>query len=476
MTSDGAATLPREGLRARLAEPIDGASLALLRIAFGGLMLVAAIRFWSLGWIDALYVRPAFHFTYWGFEWVRPYHHYDLGLPSWLLYVHFALLALAALGVALGAFYRVSIVLFVVLFGYVELLDATSYLNHYYAITIVGVLLAFLPAHRVASVDAWRARRAGRAMPETVPRAAVWALRAQLGIVYFFAGLAKVQPEWLLRAEPLRTWLVARTDVPLLGPFFGWEGTAYAMSWAGCAFDLSIPFLLLARRTRPLAYAAVIVFHVITARLFPIGMFPWVMIALTPIFFDPSWPRRVFRQLAPEPRAPAADGARRALPYPALLLLGAHFALQLALPLRHHLYPGDVLWNDMGMRWAWHVMIVERGGYAELEAVDGEGRRYLVDASRVLTPLQARTMATQPDFLLQFAHWVRDDFARRGLHVRVYADVWMSLNGRPARRLVDPRVDLAAEEDGLAPYRWVLPEDAPAQDDDADLALRAAPR
>lgn len=446
-------------LREHLSAPVDGASLAFLRFGFGALMLFASVRFWVYGWIRQLYIDPPFHFTYWGFDWVRPYHQYEgLGLPSWLLYVHFALLAAAALCVALGLYYRVAIVAFCVLFGYVELLDATNYLNHYYAITIVGAVLAFLPAHRVASVDAWRARRRGQPLPETVPRLAVWTLRAQLGLIYFFAGVAKVQSDWLIEGEPLHTWLLARTDLPILGPFFAWHATAIAMSWAGCVFDLFVPFFLLTKRTRPYAYAVVVVFHVVTARLFQIGMFPWVMISLTPIFFDESWPRRAFKQLPAF--TPPTDTSRRSrlVPAWALGLVAMHLAMQIAMPLRHHLYEGDLLWNDQGMRYAWHVMIVERGGYAELTTVDDEGHRALFDATTLLTPLQQRMLATQPDFLLQMAHHLRDEAAARGEHVRVYADVWMSINNRPSQRLVDPNVDLAAEQDTPFAYDWVLDE------------------
>jgi hypothetical protein len=41
--------------------------------------------------------------------------------------------------------------------------------------------------------------------------------------------------------------------------------------------------------------------------------------------------------------------------------------------------------------------------------------------------------------------------------VRVYADAWASLNGRPRQRLIDPSVDLASEPWSLWPKRWILP-------------------
>lgn len=434
-----------ERARTWLGERVSACSLAALRIAFGILMLVATIRFAAMGWIDSLYVAPSYHFTYWGFGWVHPW-------PAPMLHAHFALLGVASLCVALGLFHRISSIAFVLLFGYVELLDVTTYLNHYYAITLVGVLLACTPAANVMSLDAWRARRRGAPLPTDVPRAAVFVLRAQLGIVYFFAGVAKLGSDWLLHAEPMTTWLLARSDVPLVGPWLAQPWVAFAMSWAGALFDLTIPLWLSLRRTRPYAYAAVVVFHVATGLLFSIGMFPWVMIGLTPIFFEPTWPWWGAKHDVPGPRGPLSRGWT--------LALGAWLAVQVAMPLRHHLYSGDVLYTEEGFRYAWLVMIVERQGLTTFRVVgeDGVARDESPDD---LTPLQRRMMATQPDLILAYAHHLRDAHAARGEHVRVYADAFVSTNGHRRLRLVDPDVDLAAEDDSIFGFDWVLREDDP---------------
>lgn len=447
----------RDGLRRFFGERVDASSLAVLRMVFGTLMLWATVRFAAHGWIDELYVAPRFHFTYYGFSWVHPW-------PARLLYAHFVLLGVASLLVALGVLYRVAIVLFTLLFVYVELLDVATYLNHYYAITLVAVLLCFLPAANVLSLDALRARRRGAPKPATVPRAAVALLRIQLGIVYFFAGVAKLQADWLLRAEPLTTWLSARTDAPLVGPLLALPGVPLGMSWAGALFDLTIPLWLSLRRTRAAGYAAVVVFHAVTAQLFQIGMFPWVMIGLTPIFFEPDWPRRLYRRLrrqAPPSGAIPNRQAKQTKPIGRLTwsAMVVWLSVQLLLPLRHFIYPGNVLATEEGFRWSWHVMVAERGGVATFRVVDDGGRTHEVSPSRELTPLQARMMATQPDLILAYAHHLRDEYARRGEHVRVYADVFVSTNGRPARRLIDPEADLASRRDTLwGFYPWVLHE------------------
>jgi len=107
-----------------LFEPIDIASLVAFRVLFGLLMSISMVRFLAKGWVETLYLQPAVFFTYPGLAWVRPW-------PAWGIYSHVILLALFALLVACGWYYRVSTAFFCALFTYLELIDQTNYLNHY---------------------------------------------------------------------------------------------------------------------------------------------------------------------------------------------------------------------------------------------------------------------------------------------------------------------------------------------------------
>ncbi|MCA9661967.1 MAG: HTTM domain-containing protein, partial [Myxococcales bacterium] len=279
-------------LRAALLRPVDVAGLAAFRALFGALMLASTIRFAANGWIHDLYVAPAVHFHFWGFAWVEPLG--ALGMQA----VFVALGGLAIL-VALGLFYRPAIALFFVLFTYVELIDKAAYLNHYYFISALSLLMIALPLHRGYSLDA---RRRPALREPVAPTWALVALRLQVGLVYFYAGVAKLRYDWLIEAQPLRMWLAARDELPLIGPLLRLPEVALAMSWGGAIFDLCVPFLLLSRRWRPFAYIGVLVFHGLTGTLFPgIGMFPWIMSAAALIFFPPSWPRRVAARLRGRP-------------------------------------------------------------------------------------------------------------------------------------------------------------------------------
>lgn len=428
-------------LSVRLDEPVDIASLAVFRIAFGTMMALSVARFWLRGWITELYITPTYHFGYVGFSWVR-------ALPGPWMYFLFAVMGAAAVGVAIGWRTKSSAAVFFCTFTYVELIDKTVYLNHYYLVSLVAAWLVLLPVGGALSVDAWRNPGLAR---KSVPRWVVWFLRAQLGCVYFFAGVAKLRPDWLFLAEPLHTWLLARSDLPVLGRLFRYHATAYVFSYAGAVFDLTVAFALCHPRTRKFAYAAVVGFHALTWWLFNIGMFPWVMMVCTLVFFEPEWPRKWVGN-APE----WASGAT--VPRWVKYLAVVYLCVQAIVPQRRFLYPGDATWTEQGFRLAWHVMLVEKSGDVRFRVVEpGTQRHWTVQPEAFLTPLQARMMSTVPDMIVQAAGMVRDDFARRGHPtVGVYADAFVSINGRPSRRIVDPTVDLGREGDSFCRKPWIL--------------------
>ncbi len=450
-------------LAARATRPVDVASLAAFRIVFGLVMFFGIVRFLLSGWIAPMYGEPRFFFHYPGFDWVEPW-----SLTG--MYVHYVVLAALALAIAAGAWHRVVTPLFVLGFAYTQLVDVTSYLNHHYLVVLLGGLLAVLPAHRAWSVDAWR-RPALRT--EVVPAWTVWLLRFQVGVVYVFAGLAKAQPDWLLHAQPLNVWLSARTDTPLVGPWLDERWVAYAASWAGFLFDTTIVLWLSWRRTRRPAFVVLIGFHAATGYFFNIGMFPFIMTASALIFFAPSWPRRVLTVVGAR-RAAATVATVGPAPRVAGPVLGAvlalHVVVQLALPLRHHVYPGALAWNEDGMRFAWQVMVREKHGSITFIVHVADGRRLEVSPRRYLTARQEREMAGQPDLILQLARHVEAELRAAGHgDVAVHAETRVSLNGRAPAALIDPAVDLTRVCD-LGPRGWVTA--APAT---PPIHLRARP-
>jgi hypothetical protein len=407
--------------------PVSGASGAVFRIGFGVVGMVLVARFFARGWIDSLLVDPVYHFPYPGFEWVRAW-------PAPWMHLHFLVIGLAAGGIALGYRYRLSAAVFAISLGYVELIDRSLYLNHYYWVVITGALIVFLPLSSAWSVDA----RAGRA-PSVYPAWVVWALRFQVGMVYFFAGLAKVNADWLLRAEPLSTWLPARSELWLVGPLLTLPAAAYAMSWAGAFFDLTIVGWLAWRRTRPVAYIVVVAFHAVTWVLFPsIGLFPLLMSLSALVFFEPDWPER-FLPPASEASVGGSTPKGGGGLSPVRIALGAVYVLlMIALPLRHYVAPGDVKWTGEGYLGSWQVMLSEKSGSATFIVTDpSTGDTWAVPSPDYLTERQQMVMATDPVMIRQTAALIATDL---GGAVEVAADVRLSFNGRPSSPFTDPQL------------------------------------
>ncbi|MEM9172760.1 MAG: HTTM domain-containing protein, partial [Pseudomonadota bacterium] len=441
-----------------LTTPRDIAALAVFRMLIGGLMCFGALRFMANGWIERLFVEPQFHFKYWGFGWVQ--------VPGETgLYLLYCAIAFAAFMVTIGAFYRVFIIAFWCLFTYAELMDVTTYLNHYYFVSVLTFIMCFLSPHRAWSVDAWRDQtiRSG-----SLPAWQTWWLRFQVTLLYFYAGLAKFESDWLLHAQPLNIWLPPLSGMPLLGPLLEMTWVHFAFSWFAFLFDTTIIAFMLYRPTRMMAFLVILVFHLFTHLFFNIGLFPLIMVFSVLVFFDADWPRTLAAKVGFESRVDSAkrngvSAASRASWSTARIAgtaaVAAFCAVQFVMPLRQWAYPGTVLWNEQGMRFSWRVMLREKSGSLEYRVQLGEQRdTVLVSPHEYLTEQQYREMAGQPDLVLQLAHHIRDEYTAKGYApVSVYADSWVSLNGRAAHRMIDPLVDLALVEDGVRISDWITP-------------------
>ena len=431
------------------------APLAVFRIGFGLMMLVSIIRFWSYGWIEKLYLKPDFHFSYYGFEWVKP-------IGDWT-YLLFLICGLSAFFVALGYKYRLAIITFFLSFTYIELMDKTTYLNHYYFISILSFLMCFLPANAYFSVDAYQRKL----QFDRIPKWCIDSIKLLLGIVYFYAGLAKMNSDWLIRAMPLKIWLPSKYDLPFIGEnLMQQEWFHYAMSWSGMIYDLSIPFLLLYRKTRVIAFLLVVFFHIFTRVLFPIGMFPYIMIIGSLIFFEKDvhlriigFFKRVIRFL--RPTKVSVENKVHPMRYQSIILpvIGLFFIVQLLFPFRYLLYPGELFWREEGYRFSWRVMLMEKRGYANFKVVNQKTDEFFyVDNDDFLTSFQQKQMSFQPDFILEYAHFLADHFKAQGHQdLAIYVESYVALNGRRSRPYVDPNINLLTQKRSFEPKTWILP-------------------
>ena len=88
---------------------------------------------------------------------------------------------------------RAGALLVFLCFTYVELLDKSNYLNHYYFVSLVAFMLIWLPT---------------TLRTPQVPRMVVFSFRFMLGLVYGYAGIAKLNADWMLHAQPLASVLM----------------------------------------------------------------------------------------------------------------------------------------------------------------------------------------------------------------------------------------------------------------------------
>lgn len=434
----------------------------MFRFIFGFMMLAGTIRFAANGWIHDLYILPKYHFTFYGFDWVQSW-----GDPG--MYILFGIVMLSAFCIMIGFAYRLFMPVFFLAFTYIELIDKSTYLNHYYFISLISFLMIWVPANSYFSIDVWLKPKLKRIQ---IPKWTIGIIMAQMGLLYVFAGIAKLDSDWLFEALPLKIWLAPKTHLPIIGSLMDETWVAYFFSWFGCIYDLTIVFFLLNNRTRKWAYVAVVGFHAMTALLFPIGMFPYVMIVCTLVFFPAKfhlkWINRI-RGLFGWTKE-TIDGEEEGTEAKAtpiwknkvvMAFLGIYFLIQIVLPFRYLLYPDNLFWTEQGYRFSWRVMLMEKAGQAFFYVKDpkypGEVE---IRNSDFLSPLQEKMMATQPDFILQYAKIIEEEYQKQGIADPIIrAEIWVALNGRGSRLYIDPTIDLTELQESFAHKDWILSYD-----------------
>jgi len=475
-----------------LFRPVDISVLVLFRIVFG-----------VLGFADVLgtilhketrdNLTHDFQFKYYGFEWIQP-------MPEWLILIFMAVMCTLAILIALGLHYRIATLLFALGFTYFNFMEATQYLNHGYLFCWLSWVMCFLPAHRCASFDV---QRKPEIYSDTTAQWHIWLLAFLMGIVYFYGGLAKINVDWL-RAQPLLTWLEYKRKFWLIGSVISQDWVAWAMSYGGLALDLFAVPLLLFRRTRPVIFVFILMFHFINTLIFQIGIFPLLSIALTLFFFPPDLPRRLFYrfceifpkiggrikeffglnavssdiskmsdesgfsnenssyiskmqgEFSPQNNYVQPSPPRQKITVGILVFIAA---FHLLMPLRHHLIPGNVAWTEEGHRYSWRMMLRSKMGSGYFIIKDVETSKETRDyGTKHLTKRQRRKMRTNPELILQYAHFVRDRARGEGREIEIYAHIKAGLNGRKQQPYTDSTVDLAEEKYPFFGHaEWILP-------------------
>ena len=427
-------------------KPIENAPLIVFRVFFGFLFACETFGALLTGWVKDNFLLPDFTFSHIGMEWLQP-------LPGYGMVVYFCVMGVLGLLVMSGWYYRISISLLTVLWAGVYFMQKTSYNNHYYLLMLVALMMCFLPANQYASVDA---KRNPKLKSLSMPVWCAWVMILQISIVYFYATLAKFYPDWL-DGTFTRNLFSTVTDNKTLLEVFGSPWFYLFIAYSGILFDGLIVPALMWKKTRNYALIASLVFHLFNSITLKIGIFPYFALSFALFFYEPNSIRKIFLKRKPEfVSADQSNGfASRRIFY---LFFIPFFVIQLALPLRHYFIKGDVLWTEEGHRLSWRMMLRDREGYVDFKVIDKKTKQQLsYPVQYVLTRKQYQSLATKPDMIWQMAQRIKKHFEKEGIEVSVFVDCMVSINGKNHKKLVNPKVDLAASDWNYFGHdEWVL--------------------
>ena len=418
----------------------DATVLGLFRAVFGFFMALECIYFLKIDFVKNALILPKVHFSYPFFGWLK-------AGPEELMDLLVFLLLCSAVLIMIGKYLRISSLFFSIGFLYLLLLDKGHYNNHTYMFSLVAFLLSFTNADKRFSL--------AKAADSAVPLWQYQILRAMVFIVYFYGGLAKLNADWLSCGEPMRSYLFS------ISPDLA--DSTFAVNFfkiGGLGFDLFIGFFLFYRPTRMIALFFVAFFNFSNAYIFDdIGIFPFIMFFSTIIFFeDGDWVVTKLRSLLGLKNIRAKkeqDVALAKLP----VILIVFFVFQLLFPFRYLLLPHDKDWTGIGQRFSWRMKIQTRPvSQYEVRVVNTEnGTEAPVQVNTFINTMQMRVMSQDPVMLWQFGQFLKEEAARKGIpQAEVHAAIRVSMNGTREQYIVDPDLDIAAQDfDPLAYNEWI---------------------
>lgn len=427
---------------------IDNTGLVLFRAAFGFLLAVEAYGAIATGWLRRTLVEPDFTFNFIGFEFLQP-------LPGDGMYYYFALMGVFGIGVMLGYKYRWSMLGYAIMWSGVYLMQKSSYNNHYYLMMLLTWMMALLPAAGRFSIDAMtNPEKRSISMPRWVQTLII----TQLFIVFTYAAIAKIYPDWL-DGTVTRLFMKSKADFWLIGEFLQLEWVHWGMAYFGIIFDLLVIPMLLWRKTRWLAFGLALFFHLFNSAVFHIGIFPYMSIAFSLFFFSSETLAKRFL-----PSKEVYRGNEIRIPKTGNFItaaVGIYLLIQLALPLRHWFIAEPVLWTEEGHRLSWRMMLRTKSGrviYYIVDKNDPNKKRIAYNYKDLLSKKQYRAFRSKPDFIWQFAQRIHAIEKEKGKDVEVYARVRVKVNAGIYHLLIDENVDLASVPwDHIKHNEWILP-------------------
>ncbi len=418
-------------------------SLSIFRICFGIIILISTVKLWNN--LSLNYIDQFFAYKYQGFEWVQLANERILKLILGAMFV-------ASLLVILGVLIRLGSFVFLLGYTYFFLLDASYYNNHYYVIILLTFLFFVTNGGQSFSLHTLIFRSPFLKQSE---KWKTLIFQVQIFIIYFFGGLAKLNFDWL-SGGTMDCILSSGADFHEKGSFFQSDFAVYFYTWAGLLFDLFVGFLLLKRRFRFFAVFAILAFNIMNAIYFKLGVFPFMMIAATLLFFDREDFNRLLKYNYNKFTLVATVKKReRRMVY---AFLSIYLMIQVVVPMRHHFIKGNVDWTGEGKKFAWRMKqpckIPEEFtfNFGHPDPSVDLGFDFQLNKSQMNELLYYPEHVLQVrDFLLSRVDpEIRDE-------IIFYPKISSSMNGRRAKRLYDiKRYNLLEVEDKFFQHNnWI---------------------
>lgn len=417
-------------MQKQLFSKIDNSSLIIFRIIFGFLIAAECWGAIITGWVRRSFIEPKFTFNFIHLNFLQP-------LPGNGMYFYFFVMGALGVLIMLGYRYKASMVGFTLLWAGVYLMQKSSYNNHYYLLFLINILMCFLPAHKNLSLDV---KYNNTQQTDWMPAWVKWLIVAQLFIVYTYASVAKFYPDWL-NTTVAENLMKGKKDYFLVGEIVQQKWAHYVIAYFGIVFDGLIIPALLYKSTRKYAFGLAVFFHLYNSFMLHIGIFPYLALGFCVFFFEPKTVRKLFY---PKSRREITQLTTSFKPNLTIVaLIGVWLLIQVLLPLRHWIIPGNVLWTEEGHRLSWRMMLRSKNGKNTFYVKEEGEKKKKVNLKDYLSKKQIRAMGGKPDMIWQFAQYLKKDYAEKGKNVEVYVRNKVSVNKGKRKRIIDPKVNLA---------------------------------
>ena len=497
-----------------LYSPIEPSSISYFRICFGILISWQAWIIIDESWAWTLFTQKSVYFKYWPFEFLTPMN------PTFMVAI-IVVMGICGILVASGIFYRLSSLLIFTIFTYIFLIEKARYENHLYLICLISFIMIFIPAGKHLTFPSIFTTKSSN--PVTLPNWPLFLLRTQIGVVYIFAGIAKLNMDWVTRAQPIKQWMVNYKGPDVIENLATSSITPWIMTYGAILIDLFAVPLLCYRKTRVFTYLILVVYHLFNAHLFGIGIFPFLMILSTALFFDNQWVKRLmndikslnykkisfliigtgigyilgsflhikgehpieiagaigiaifaanidepfklqnhsaFTSLNDSPKT-SNSTTRNLRTTIVTYLIIIWISIQLLIPMRHLMIPGNVNWTNEEHYFSWRMKLNNKESEGTFTITNKISQlSWNLDPRLFLTELQYETMMTRPNLILQFTKYVEHHLNNNGYsNISIKSNINMSLNGKPYKPLIDKNMDLTkVSSKWLTHSEWILNE------------------